>query len=67
MNFLPILAAFDGEVVSPTTVAGVVTQEMLTGVLNEVLGLLPTCLPVMITFIGIRKGIAFVRSMLQSA
>lgn len=67
MNFLPILAAFDGEVVNPTTVSGVVTQEMLQGVLNEVLGLLPTCLPVMITFIGIRKGIAFVRSMLQSA
>ena len=67
MNFLPILAAFEGEVVNPSTVAGVVTQEMLSGVLNEILGLLPTCLPVMITFIGIRKGIAFVRSMLQSA
>lgn len=50
-----------------STVAGVVTQQMLQGVLDEVLGLLPTCLPVMITFIGIRKGIAFVRSMLQSA
>ncbi|MBR5363323.1 MAG: hypothetical protein IK134_08380 [Oscillospiraceae bacterium] len=67
MNFLPILAAFEGEVVNPSTVSSVVTQQMLQGVLDEVLGLLPTCLPVMITFIGIRKGIAFVRSMLQSA
>lgn len=63
MGFLPIFAA----TADPTTVSGVVTQEMLQGVLDEVLGLLPTCLPVMITLIGIRKGIAFVRSMLQSA
>lgn len=53
--------------VSPSTVADTVTAEMLQGVLSEVIGLLPVCLPVMITFIGIRKGIAFVKSMLQSA
>lgn len=64
MGFLPIFAATAD---TANTVSGVVTQQMLQGVLDEVLGLLPTCLPVMITFIGIRKGIAFVRSMLQSA
>lgn len=64
MGLLPIIAA---TAEGAGTVSGVVTQQMLQGVLDEVLGLLPTCLPVMITFIGIRKGIAFVRSMLQSA
>ena len=45
----------------------IVTAEMLTGVLDEVVGLLPVILPVMITFIGIRKGIGFVKSALHSA
>ena len=41
--------------------------EMLSGVLNEIVGLLPVCIPVMITFIALRKGIAFVQSILHSA
>lgn len=45
----------------------VVTAEMLGGVLDEVVGLLPVCVPVMITFIALRKGIAFVQSVLHSA
>ena len=45
----------------------VVTAEMLGGVLNEVVGLLPVCIPVLITFIALRKGIAFVQSILHSA
>lgn len=45
----------------------VVTAEMLGGVLDEVVGLLPVCVPVMITFIALRKGIAFVQSILHSA
>ena len=49
------------------TVANVVTGEMLQGVLMEVVNLLPICLPVMIGFIGIRKGIAFVQHILHSA
>ena len=63
-ELLPIFAA---EATPGSTVAGTVTAQMLQGVLSEVINLLPICLPVMITFIGIRKGIAFVRSMLQSA
>ena len=45
----------------------IVTNEMLSGVLDEVVGLLPVCIPVLITFIALRKGIAFVQSILHSA
>lgn len=47
--------------------ASIVTADMLKGVLNEITGLLPIVIPVMITFIAIRKGIAFVQSILHSA
>lgn len=47
--------------------AGVVTNSMLSGVLNEVIGLLPVVVPTMITFIGLRKGISFIQSILHSA
>lgn len=50
-----------------TVLAGVVTNSMLSGVLNEVIGLLPVTVPVMITFIGLRKGISFIQSILHSA
>ena len=50
-----------------TVLSGVVTNSMLSGVLNEVIGLLPVVVPVMITFIGLRKGISFVQSILHSA
>lgn len=45
----------------------VVTAEMLSGVLDEITGLLPIVIPVMIGFIAVRKGIAFVQSVLHSA
>lgn len=45
----------------------IVTSTMLSGVLDEVVGLLPVCIPVLITFIALRKGIAFVQSILHSA
>lgn len=50
-----------------TTLASVVTADMLQGVLNELLGLLPVILPVSITFIGIRKGLSFLTGALHSA
>lgn len=50
-----------------TMLGDIVTADMLGGVLNQVIDLLPVILPVMITFIGLRKGISFVQSMLQSA
>ena len=45
----------------------VVTAEMLKGVLDEVVGLLPVVIPVMIGFIGLRKGISFLQGILHSA
>lgn len=50
-----------------SVLAKVVTAEMLGGVLSEITGLLPIVIPVMIGFIAIRKGIAFVQSVLHSA
>lgn len=45
----------------------IVTAEMLGGVLDEIVGLLPVVIPVMITFIALRKGIAFVQHILHAA
>lgn len=47
--------------------SSIVTADMLKGVLNEITGLLPIVIPVMISFIAIRKGIAFVQHILHSA
>ncbi len=45
----------------------IVTTAMLSGVLDEVTGVLPVVIPVMISFLALRKGISFVLSMLCSA
>lgn len=45
----------------------VITADMLQGVLSEVVALLPVCVPVMIGFIALRKGISFVQGVLHSA
>lgn len=50
-----------------TTLSGVITAEMLNGVFSEILALLPVVIPVMVSFLALRKGIAFVRGILQSA
>ena len=39
----------------------------LTAVLDEVVGLLPTVLPVIIGFIAFRKGLSFVKGALKGA
>ena len=46
---------------------GIVTAEMLEGVLDEITGMLPIVIPVMIGFIAIRKGIAFLQHILHAA
>lgn len=59
-----------GEGVTTTTttiLSGIVNANMLSGVLNEITGLLPVLIPVMIGFIAVRKGIAFLQSILHSA
>lgn len=50
-----------------SVLSSVITSDMLNGVLQEIIDLLPVCIPVMITFIALRKGIAFVQSILHSA
>ncbi len=52
---------------SAADLSQIVTGDMLGGVLDQIVGLLPVVLPVMITFIGLRKGISFVRGILQGA
>lgn len=55
------------ESASSGVLATVITSNMLQGVLDEIIGVLPVCIPVMITFIALRKGIAFIQSILHSA
>jgi hypothetical protein len=50
-----------------TGLSGIVTTQMMSGVLDEILGLLPVVIPVMIGFIGLRKGISFLQTVLHSA
>ncbi len=50
-----------------TGLASVVTEEMLSGVLDEVVNLLPIAIPVVIGFIALRKGISFLVGILRSA
>lgn len=50
-----------------TVLSSIVTGEMLQGVLNEIVSLLPIVIPVMIGFIAVRKGISFLSSILHSA
>lgn len=57
--------AFAGEAAS--SLSTIVTSEMMAGVLSEITGLLPVVIPVMVGFIGLRKGISFLQSVLHSA
>ena len=50
-----------------TTLSSVVTADLLGGVFDEIVALLPVCIPVMVGFIAIRKGISFVQGILHSA
>jgi len=55
------------ETTATTTLSTVVTSSLLSGVLDEIVGLLPVIFPTMIGFIALRKGISFVLNMLHSA
>ena len=50
-----------------TTLSTIVTADMIGGVLDEIVALLPVIIPVMIGFIGLRKGISFLQGVLHSA
>ena len=66
MNKLLATAILAEDVVAGK-IASVVTADMMSGVLNEVIALLPVCIPVMISFSGLRKGISFIGSVLHAA
>lgn len=66
LNQLAIVA-LEGTAVTGSVLKEVVTSEMMQGVLDEVIGVLPVCIPVMISFIALRKGISFVTGVLRSA
>ncbi len=65
MPFMPFIIAAASE--SGSVLSGVVTSAMMNGVLSEVTGLLPVTIPTMVSFIGLRKGISFIGSILHSA
>ena len=47
--------------------AGALAEVDLNGVLSEVVGLIPTVLPVAISFLALRKGLSFIMGVLHSA
>ena len=49
------------------TLASIVTADMIQGVLDQILALLPVLLPALIGFIAVRKGISFLLGSLRSA
>ncbi len=63
----PVVRASQSAASATGKIAGVVTADMMNGVLDEVIALLPVCIPVMISFIGLRKGISFIQSVLHAA
>ena len=52
---------------STSVLSAIVTADMLGGVLDEIVALLPVVIPVMIGFIALRKGIGFILGSLRSA
>ena len=50
-----------------STVATAISGVDLTGILNEIISLLPVILPVVVGFIGVRKGISFLIGSLRRA
>ena len=55
----------EGEVAK--TLAEVVTADMISGVLDQMVALLPVVMPAMIGFIGLRKSISFLQGVLHGA
>lgn len=49
------------------TLQGIVTSNMLSGVLTEIVELLPVVIPALLGFIAIRKGISFVLGNMRKA
>lgn len=63
------LATLSGETPAETVqhLSDIVTADMMSGVLSEIIGMLPVVIPVTIGFIAVRKGLAFLFSSLRKA
>lgn len=57
----------NGILMEGTVLDKTITGSMVQGVLDEVVAIIPTVIPVAITFISIRKGISFVLGLLRTA
>ena len=64
---MPIATILQEGEQAANTLSGVVTADMMNGVFDQIIALLPVCIPVMVSFIALRKGIGFVKSTLHSA
>ena len=62
-----ILQEGENVATTATSLSTVVTSEMMQGVFSQIVDLLPVCIPVMVSFIALRKGIGFIKSVLHSA
>ncbi len=50
-----------------SVLGSVVTADMMSGCLSEVVAVLPVTIPAAVQFIGLRKGINFVMGILHAA
>lgn len=65
---IPFLIALTGDTSTATTVvANAIDSVDLSGILNEIVALLPVLLPTLVGFIGIRKAISFAIGSLRRA
>lgn len=52
---------------SSSSISDIVTSDMLTGSMDHIVDLLPVVLVVIVSFLGIRKGISFLQQLVRSA
>ena len=52
---------------SPVGLSSVVTSDMLSGALGQIVALLPAAVVCIVAFVGIRKGISFLQQIMHSA
>lgn len=50
-----------------TRLSTIVTSDMMSGVFDEIVSLLPVVIPVSIGYIGLRKGLSFLFGSLRKA
>lgn len=50
-----------------TNLVSIINSDMLSGILDQVLGVMPVVIPAVLGFLGVRKGISFVLGMVKKA